>query len=151
MTLFICRCLSRSLIELIADRYKDSTGFIILGKNISYPVALEGALKLNELTYLGCMGFPSAELKHGPIALIDKTRPVIILAPKDSFKDKIINAIHEVKARNGIVILISSYPKGDSVEGLADHVVRVPDTHQLLSPIMMAIPLQLFAYYLAVS
>jgi glucosamine--fructose-6-phosphate aminotransferase (isomerizing) len=135
-------------IKEIAHKFKDAKNFLYLGRGYNFPVALEGALKLKEISYIHAEGYPAAEMKHGPIALIDKNMPVIFIAIKDSIYEKVVTNIKEVKARNGIVISIASY--GDEeIESISDYVIRVPETTNLLSPILTVIPLQLLAYYVA--
>jgi len=138
-------------IKKIADIYKDKTNSLFLGRGVNFPIALEGALKLKEVSYLHAEGYPAAEMKHGPIALIDKNMPVLFIATKDDYTyKKVIGNIHEVKARNGIVIAIAT--EGDEEVGkLADHVVYIPKTLYILSSILTTIPLQLLAYYVAVE
>ncbi len=133
----------------IAKLYKDSTNLLYLGRGYLFPVALEGALKLKEISYIHAEGYPAAEMKHGPIALIDENMPVIIIATKDKSYNKIINNIQEIKSRKGIVIAIVS--KGDTkIRDMADHVIEVPEIHEAMSPLLTVIPLQLFSYYIAV-
>jgi len=133
----------------LAEIYKDSTNALYLGRGYLYPVALEGALKLKEISYIHAEGYPAAEMKHGPIALIDKNMPVIVVATRDRSYDKIISNIQEIKARKGTVIAIVT--KGDKlIRDLADHVIEVPETSAAFSPIITVIPLQLFAYHIAV-
>ena len=124
---------------------------MFLGRGVNFPIALEGALKLKEVSYLHAEGYPAAEMKHGPIALIDKNMPVVFIATKDDYTyKKVLGNIHEVKARNGIVIAIAT--EGDEEVGkLADYVVYIPKTLYILSSIFTAIPLQLLAYYVAVE
>jgi glucosamine--fructose-6-phosphate aminotransferase (isomerizing) len=137
-------------IEEIAERYKHNRNFLYLGRGINFPVALEGALKLKEISYIHAEGYPAAEMKHGPIALIDEEMPVVMIATKDYIYDKIINTLEEVKARKGKVIAIAS--QGDTtIAKQADHVIYIPETSQLLIPILAVIPLQLMAYYMAVK
>ena len=138
-------------IKKIADIYKDKTNSLFLGRGVNFPIALEGALKLKEVSYLHAEGYPAAEMKHGPIALIDKNMPVVFIATKDDYTyKKVLGNIHEVKARNGIVIAIAT--EGDEEVGkLADYVVYIPKTLYILSSILTAIPLQLLAYYVAVD
>ncbi len=136
-------------IKKVAEQYKDATNAIYLGRGYLYPVALEGALKLKEISYIHAEGYPAAEMKHGPIALIDKNMPVFVLATKDKYYDKIVNNIQEVKARNGRVIAIVT--KGDSViRKMADNVIEVPDCEEVLLPIVTVVPLQIISYYIAV-
>lgn len=133
----------------IAERYKDSENFLYLGRGFLFPVALEGALKLKEISYIHAEGYPAAEMKHGPIALIDEKMPVVIVATKDKSYEKIVSNIQEVKARKGIVIAIVS--EGDTIiSEMADHVITIPMTHEAVSPILAVVPLQLLSYYIAV-
>ncbi len=135
-------------IKLIAKEFKDVTNFLYLGRGYNFPVALEGALKLKEISYIHAEGYPAAEMKHGPIALIDKEMPVVVIATNRSAHEKIINNIREVKARNGKIIAIVS--KGDKViSDLADFVVEIPETKEPFSPIVSVIPLQLLSYHIA--
>jgi len=138
-------------IKKIADIYKDKTNSLFLGRGVNFPIALEGALKLKEVSYVHAEGYPAAEMKHGPIALIDENMPVLFIATKDDYTyKKVLGNIHEVKARNGIVIAIAT--EGDEeVSKLADYVVYIPKTLYILSSILTAIPLQLLAYYVAVE
>ena len=136
-------------IRQIAEKIKDATNSIYLGRGYLYPVALEGALKLKEISYIHAEGYPSAEMKHGPIALIDEKMPVIVLATKDKSYDKIVSNIQEVKARKGVVIAIVT--EGDTtIKELADYVIEVPYSDFALAPLLTVIPLQLIAYYIAV-
>lgn len=136
-------------IKQIAELYKNSNNCLYLGRGYLFPVALEGALKLKEISYIHAEGYPAAEMKHGPIALIDEHMPVFIIAAKDKSYDKIVSNIQEVKARKGIVIAIVS--EGDTViRKLADHVMEVPLTDEALAPLLAVIPLQLLSYYIAV-
>lgn len=136
-------------IKAIAEKIKDATNSIYLGRGYLYPVALEGALKLKEISYIHAEGYPSAEMKHGPIALIDEKMPVIVLATKDKSYDKIVSNIQEVKARKGVVIAIVT--EGDTtIKELADYVIEVPYSDFALAPLLTVIPLQLIAYYIAV-
>jgi glucosamine--fructose-6-phosphate aminotransferase (isomerizing) len=140
---------SNAEFEKIAALYKDATNFIYLGRGYLFPVALEGALKLKEISYIHAEGYPAAEMKHGPIALIDENMPVVIIATRDKSYEKVVSNIQEVKARKGIVIAIVS--KGDTtIAGLANHVLEVPDTHAALAPLTTVIPLQLLSYHIAV-
>jgi glucosamine--fructose-6-phosphate aminotransferase (isomerizing) len=144
------RCLEKDEgIEQIAKRYFKASNFLYLGRGPNFPVALEGALKLKEISYIHAEGYPAGEMKHGPIALIDENMPVVVLAGKNGVYDKILANIQEVKARGGIVIALIT--DGDMEIGkMADHVISVPATNQLLMPILMSIPLQLLAYHIAV-
>lgn len=124
--------------------------FIYLGRGYNYPVALEGALKLKEISYIHAEGYPAAEMKHGPIALIDEEMPVVVIAPRDQVYDKIVSNIQEIKARKGSIIAVVT--KGDeTIPQLADYVIEIPETLDCLSPLLTVIPLQLFAYYVAVA
>jgi glutamine---fructose-6-phosphate transaminase (isomerizing) len=144
------RCLEdNDAIEQIAKRYFKANDFLYLGRGPNFPVALEGALKLKEISYIHAEGYPAGEMKHGPIALIDENMPVVVLAGKDGVYEKILSNIEEVKARGGIVIALPT--EGDTeITKRVDHVIPVPATNQLLTPILMSIPLQLLAYYVAV-
>ncbi len=138
-----------SVIQKIAKLYKSANNCLYLGRGFLFPVALEGALKLKEISYIHAEGYPAAEMKHGPIALIDEHMPVVFIAAKDKSYEKIVSNIQEVKARKGIVIAIVS--EGDTViRGLADHVMEVPITDEALTPLLAVIPLQLLSYYIAV-
>jgi glucosamine--fructose-6-phosphate aminotransferase (isomerizing) len=140
---------SNEHIKKIAAKFKDSTNFLFLGRGSSFPVALEGALKLKEISYIHAEGYPAAEMKHGPIALIDDEMPVVFIATKDSSYEKVISNIQEVKARKGHVIAIVT--EGDTeVKGMADYVIEIPETDEALVPLLATIPLQLLAYHIAV-
>lgn len=133
----------------IAAIYKDSTNCLYLGRGYNFPVALEGALKLKEISYIHAEGYPAAEMKHGPIALIDEQMPVIVIAPKQGHYDKVVSNIQEIKSRSGKIIAVVT--QGDvQVKGLADHVIEIPETSDALSPLLTTIPLQLLSYYIAV-
>ncbi|HDJ33162.1 MAG TPA: glutamine--fructose-6-phosphate transaminase (isomerizing) [Bacteroidetes bacterium] len=133
----------------IATLYKDANNFLYLGRGYFFPVALEGALKLKEISYIHAEGYPAAEMKHGPIALIDKNMPVVVIATKDKSYDKIVSNIQEVKARNGVVIAVVT--EGDTViREMADHVLEVPSTEVPLAPLTTVVPLQLLSYHIAV-
>jgi glucosamine--fructose-6-phosphate aminotransferase (isomerizing) len=144
------RCLEQNdAIELIARRYFKASDFLYLGRGPNYPVALEGALKLKEISYIHAEGYPAGEMKHGPIALIDENMPVVVLAGKNGVYEKILANVQEVKARGGMVIAFMT--EGDAEIGkIADHAVPMPATNQLLMPILMSVPLQLLAYHIAV-
>ncbi|MFN7116920.1 MAG: glutamine--fructose-6-phosphate transaminase (isomerizing) [Saprospiraceae bacterium] len=136
-------------IEYIAGEIKDKTNALYLGRGYNFPVALEGALKLKEISYIHAEGYPAAEMKHGPIALIDEQMPVIVIATNRSAYDKIVSNIQEVKARQGIVIAIVT--KGDEViSKMADHTIEIPDTEEPFTPLLSVIPLQLLSYHIAV-
>jgi len=137
-------------IEALAEQFKNATNFLYLGRGYNFPVALEGALKLKEISYIHAEGYPAAEMKHGPIALIDENMPVVFVAPHDSVFDKIVSNIQEVKARGGKVIAITSQNE-PVLEKLIDYEIRIPQTEDMLYPILSVIPLQLLAYYVAVK
>ena len=133
----------------IAAKFKDATNCLYLGRGYNFPVALEGALKLKEISYIHAEGYPAAEMKHGPIALIDEQMPVIVIAPKQGHYDKVVSNIQEIKSRSGKIIAIVT--KGDTqVKGLSDHVIEIPETSDALSPLITTIPLQLLSYHIAV-
>jgi glutamine---fructose-6-phosphate transaminase (isomerizing) len=136
-------------VEILADRFSTAHNALYLGRGVNFPVALEGALKLKEISYIHAEGYPAAEMKHGPIALIDENMPVVFIAPRDGVHGKIMSNIEEVKARGGKVIAICT--EGDvEIARLADAVFTIPATHDLLTPMLASVPLQLFAYYVAV-
>lgn len=137
-------------IERLSLIYTYARNFLYLGRGYSYPVALEGALKLKEISYIHAEGYPAAEMKHGPIALIDSEMPSVIIAPKDHLYDKIVNNVQQVKARGGNIIAIVT--EGDeTISGIADHVLKVPDIPECLTPIITSIPLQLLSYHIAIN
>ena len=132
----------------IAEIHKDATNALYLGRGVSFPVALEGALKLKEISYIHAEGYPAAEMKHGPIALIDEKMPVVFIATRDRSYDKIVSNIQEVKARNGVVIAIVT--EGDTaIKEMADHVIEIPETDEALVSLPSVVPLQLIAYHIA--
>lgn len=136
-------------IKKIAEIYKDATNCLYLGRGLQFPVALEGALKLKEISYIHAEGYPAAEMKHGPIALIDEYMPVIVIATNKANYEKVVSNIQEVKARKGKIIAVVA--EGDSaIAELADHLVEIPETDEMLSPLLSVIPLQLLAYHIAV-
>ncbi|TXB64666.1 glutamine--fructose-6-phosphate transaminase (isomerizing) [Vicingus serpentipes] len=140
---------SDKTIKYISDIYKDARNFLYLGRGYNFPVALEGALKLKEISYIHAEGYPAAEMKHGPIALIDEEMPVVVIATKHGNYEKVVSNIEEVKARNGKIIAIVT--EGDTaVKAIADHVIEVPETEDALSPLLTSIPLQLLSYHIAV-
>ena len=141
--------LSNPLVEEISETYKDSTNCLYLGRGYNFPVALEGALKLKEISYIHAEGYPAAEMKHGPIALIDEQMPVVVIATRKGHYEKVVSNIQEIKSRKGRIIAIVT--EGDeTVKQLADHVIEVPDTSESLSPLLTTIPLQLLSYHIAV-
>ena len=136
-------------VKEIAHDFVNSTNFLYLGRGFNFPAALEGALKLKEISYIHAEGYPAAEMKHGPIALIDENMPIVIIAPKKGHYDKIVSNVQEIKARKGKVIAVVNY--GDEqVSSMADYVIEIPETSECFSPIVASIPLQLLAYYIAV-
>jgi glucosamine--fructose-6-phosphate aminotransferase (isomerizing) len=136
-------------VEVLAARFAEARNALYLGRGVNFPVALEGALKLKEISYVHAEGYPAAEMKHGPIALIDENMPVVFIAPRDAVHGKIVSNIEEVKARGGKVIAVCT--EGDcEIAKLAEAVFTIPATHNLLTPILTSVPLQLFAYYVAV-
>jgi glutamine---fructose-6-phosphate transaminase (isomerizing) len=137
-------------IEFIANEFKSSRNFLYLGRGYNFPVALEGALKLKEISYIHAEGYPAAEMKHGPIALIDDNMPVVFIAPKDSTYDKIVSNIEEIRARKGRIIAIAS-ENDTNIDRLVDYSIKIPDTIRMLMPILSVIPLQLLAYHIAVK
>ena len=137
-------------IEQIAEDFKDAKNFLYLGRGFNFPVALEGALKLKEISYIHAEGYPAAEMKHGPIALIDDNMPAVFIAPKDTNYDKILSNIEEVKARSGRIIAIASEKDGN-IDHLVDYTIKIPDTIRMLTPLLTVIPLQMLAYHIAVK
>jgi glucosamine--fructose-6-phosphate aminotransferase (isomerizing) len=140
---------SDDYVKTIAEIYKDAKNFLYLGRGYNFPVALEGALKLKEISYIHAEGYPAAEMKHGPIALIDENMPIVVIATNKGHYEKVVSNIEEIKARKGKIIGIVT--KGDtSVRKLADHVIEVPETIESLTPLLTTIPLQLLSYHIAV-
>jgi len=136
-------------VKLLANKYKDARNVLYLGRGYGFPVALEGALKLKEISYIHAEGYPAAEMKHGPIALIDEAMPVVVIANKNETYEKVVSNIQEVKARKGKIIAIVT--EGDTiVKGLADYVIEIPDADDLLMPLIAVVPLQLLSYHIAV-
>jgi len=139
-----------SNIKRIAEKYKDATDFLFLGRGYNFPVALEGALKLKEISYIHAEGYPAAEMKHGPIALVDEHLPVVFVATKDSYYEKIVSNVQEIKARKGKVIAVATV-NDDIIPGMADDVMFVPDTDEVIAPLLSTIPLQLLSYYVGLA
>jgi glucosamine--fructose-6-phosphate aminotransferase (isomerizing) len=137
-------------IKRIAEEFKDSRNFLYLGRGANFPVALEGALKLKEISYIHAEGYPAAEMKHGPIALIDRKMPVVVIVPKDAIYDKVISNIQEVRARHGRIIAVAN-EDDTAIDAMAEFVIRVPRTYGFFGPILNVIPLQLLSYYMAVA
>jgi len=137
-------------IRKLADKYKDSKDALYLGRGYNFPIALEGALKLKEISYIHAEGYPAAEMKHGPIALVDDQLPVVFVATRDSYHEKIISNIQEIKARKGKVLAVIS--QGDDIiEQMADDCMITPEADELIAPMLSVIPLQLLAYYMGVA
>jgi len=133
----------------IAYKYKDSRNALYLGRGVSFPVALEGALKLKEISYIHAEGYPAAEMKHGPIALIDEEMPVFVIATKGANYEKVVSNIQEVKARKGKITAVVTH--GDKeVKEIADQVIEIPETDEFLVPLISVIPWQLLSYHVAV-
>lgn len=140
---------SNDHIKSIAKIFKDAKNFLYLGRGYNFPVALEGALKLKEISYIHAEGYPAAEMKHGPIALIDEEMPVVVIAVNSNHYDKVVSNIQEIKSRKGIIIAVVT--KGDTtVRNMADYVIEVPETPESLTPLVTTIPLQLLSYHIAV-
>ncbi len=140
---------NRGIIQEIAKRFQDVSNFLYLGRGYNFPVALEGALKLKEISYIHAEGYPAAEMKHGPIALIDENMPVVFIAPKKGIYEKVVSNIQEVKARNGKIIAIVT--EGDEhIKKIADYVIEIPETEEFLIPMLASIPLQKLAYHVAI-
>jgi len=136
--------------ETIAEEFKKAQNFLYLGRGYSFPTALEGALKLKEISYIHAEGYPAAEMKHGPIALIDENMPVLFITPHDSVFDKVVSNVQEVKARGGRVIAITTRDE-EVLHGKLDYEFRIPETKDMLTPVLACVPLQLLAYYIAVK
>ena len=141
------------IIEQLAGRFYERSDFLYIGRGINYPIALEGALKLKEISYIHAEGYPAGEMKHGPIALIEENVPVVALAPHDHVFEKMTSNVAEAKARGGAIIaLTDGEPNvlGQMLDRSNDHILTVPSTHPLLTPVLMVVPLQLLAYHIAV-
>jgi glucosamine--fructose-6-phosphate aminotransferase (isomerizing) len=140
----------KDAIREVANKYKDATDALYLGRGYNFPVALEGALKLKEISYIHAEGYPAAEMKHGPIALVQETLPVVFVATKDSYHEKIVSNIQEIKARKGKVIAVIT--EGDeTITKMADDVIKVPEADEIIAPVLSTIPMQLLAYYIGVA
>jgi glutamine---fructose-6-phosphate transaminase (isomerizing) len=137
-------------LEALAEQFTRASNFLYLGRGYNFPTALEGALKLKEISYIHAEGYPAAEMKHGPIALIDEMMPVVFIAPHDSVFDKVVSNVQEVKARKGRVIAITTRDE-PALKGLVDYEFRIPETIEMLTPVLAAVPLQLLSYYMAVK
>ena len=138
-----------SQIAALARDYYQARDFLYIGRSISYPIALEGALKLKEISYIHAEGYPAGEMKHGPIALIDPSMPVVALVPDDATFDKMAGNVEEVKARGGRTIVVTHARRADDLAGKADDLLIVPDSRDLFGPLLQVVPLQLFAYHVA--
>lgn len=139
-----------SNIERIAKKYKDATDFLFLGRGYNFPVALEGALKLKEVSYIHAEGYPAAEMKHGPIALVDETLPVVFVATKDKYYEKIVSNVQEIKARKGKVIAVAT-ASDNIIPTMADDTMFVPDADEVIAPLLSVVPLQLLSYYVGIA
>jgi len=139
-----------SVIQKIALKYKDAKDFLYLGRGYNFPIALEGALKLKEITYIHAEGYPAAEMKHGPIALVDETLPVVFIATKDLYYDKVVSNIQEIKARKGQIIAVASI--GDqTLPTLSENIMYVPEIDEVIAPLLSVVPMQLLSYYVGVA
>jgi glucosamine--fructose-6-phosphate aminotransferase (isomerizing) len=137
-------------IKLLAEKYKDAHDFLYLGRGYNFPVALEGALKLKEISYIHAEGYPAAEMKHGPIALVDENLPVVFVATKDTYHEKVVSNMQEIKARKGKVISVIT--EGDEMSAsLSDDIMIVPEADEIVAPMLSVVPLQLLAYYIGVA
>ncbi|MBL7764115.1 MAG: SIS domain-containing protein, partial [Chitinophagaceae bacterium] len=137
-------------VKKLAEKYKDARDFLYLGRGYNFPVALEGALKLKEISYIHAEGYPAAEMKHGPIALVDESLPVVFVATRDSYHEKVVSNMQEIKARKGKVIAVIN--EGDeSTASLCDDVMTVPEADEILAPMLSTVPLQLIAYYIGIA
>jgi glucosamine--fructose-6-phosphate aminotransferase (isomerizing) len=137
------------VIERIASKHADASSFLFLGRGYNFPIALEGALKLKEISYIHAEGYPAAEMKHGPIALVDENLPVLFVATKDAYHEKVLSNMQEINARKGKLIAVVS--EGDhAVDGLTEDIIQVPEADELIAPIINVIPLQLLSYYIGV-
>ncbi|HPG12020.1 MAG TPA: SIS domain-containing protein, partial [Chitinophagaceae bacterium] len=136
-------------IKTLAEKYKDARDFLYLGRGYNFPVALEGALKLKEISYIHAEGYPAAEMKHGPIALVDETLPVVFVATKDTYHEKVVSNMQEIKARKGIIISVIT--EGDDTSAaISNDVMLVPEADEILAPMLSVVPLQLLAYYIGI-
>ena len=131
-------------------KYKDATDFLFLGRGYNFPVALEGALKLKEVSYIHAEGYPAAEMKHGPIALVDETLPVVFVATKDKYYEKIVSNVQEIKARKGKVIAVAT-ASDTVIPTMADDTMFVPDADEVIAPLLSVVPLQLLSYYVGIA
>ena len=134
----------------LANKYSKYSNFLFLGRGINFPVAMEGALKLKEISYIHAEGYAAGEMKHGPISLIDDSMPVVVIAPQSTVYGKMMNNISEVKAREGIVLAVGSEPD-NKIQNVVDDIIKIPECSEMLSPILTTIPLQLLSYYVAMK
>jgi glucosamine--fructose-6-phosphate aminotransferase (isomerizing) len=137
-------------IQSIAEKYKDATDALYLGRGFNFPVSLEGALKLKEISYIHAEGYPAAEMKHGPIALVDEKLPVVFVATKDTYHEKVVSNMQEIKARKGKLIAVIT-EGDDSTAAICNDVITVPEADEILAPMLSVVPLQLLAYYIGVA
>tara|TARA_B100000674_G_C37366658_1_gene701135 strand:- start:14 stop:604 length:591 start_codon:yes stop_codon:yes gene_type:complete len=137
-------------IEVISEQFKDASNFLYLGRGYNFPVALEGALKLKEISYIHAEGYPAAEMKHGPIALIDEEMPCVFIATNQSSYEKILSNMQEVKARSGKIISIVNEEMAEKMDEVSDYMIKIPTTLEYLTPLLSIIPLQLMSYHIAV-
>jgi glucosamine--fructose-6-phosphate aminotransferase (isomerizing) len=138
------------VIQEIALKFKDAKDFLYLGRGYNFPIALEGALKLKEITYIHAEGYPAAEMKHGPIALVDETLPVVFIATKDMYYDKVVSNIQEIKARKGQIIAVASV--GDQIlPTMSENIMFVPEIDEVIAPLLSVVPMQLLSYYVGVA
>jgi glucosamine--fructose-6-phosphate aminotransferase (isomerizing) len=140
---------SSEKIKQLAEKYKDARDFLYLGRGYNFPVALEGALKLKEISYIHAEGYPAAEMKHGPIALVDESLPVVFVATKDSYHEKVVSNMQEIKARKGRVISVIT-EGDDTSKSISESIMPVPAADEIVAPMLSVIPLQLIAYYIGV-
>ncbi|MES1224870.1 MAG: SIS domain-containing protein, partial [Bacteroidota bacterium] len=134
----------------LAEKYKNATDALYLGRGYNFPVALEGALKLKEISYIHAEGYPAAEMKHGPIALVDENLPVVFVATKDSYHEKVVSNMQEIKARKGKLIAVIT-EGDDTTAGLCNDIMSIPEADEIIAPMLSAVPLQLLAYYIGVA
>jgi len=139
-----------SKIENLAQRYFHYTNFLYLGRWVNFPIALEGALKLKEISYIHAEGYPAGEMKHGPIALVEEKMPTVAIAPKYRVYEKMLSNISEVKTRNGIVLAVA-WEEDKEIKEKVDEIIYIPSSHPLFTPFLTVVPLQLFAYYIALK
>lgn len=137
-------------IKALAEKYKDADDFLYLGRGYNFPVALEGALKLKEISYIHAEGYPAAEMKHGPIALVDETLPVVFIATKDTYHEKVVSNMQEIKARKGKVVSVIT--EGDELSAsISDDIIAIPEADEIVAPMISVIPMQLLAYYIGIA